>query len=186
MNKFSKAYDIICEKEKANMVAQGLSGIAGFPWTLVVDAGVIPTLYIPLYNQLRLNFARTSDQADRIADLLLEIAPEILSDIVFDKIAGQIPLIGTFFNVLCAKNMTWRLGILFTMLAARGEEIHSEKVRESMTLIRASFPQKNFWRFTRPSLGQFELLCAQFQDIDQAEYNARIDERLREMHIADF
>ena len=186
MSKFKQTYDNICGKEQANMIAQGLSGIAGFPFTLAVDAGVIPTLYMPMYSKLRSLFGRTTSQNDKIKDLILEIAPEILSDFLFDKIIGNVPLIGIYFNAICAKSMTWRLGILFTMLSARGEEISSEKVSESMALIRASFPQKNFWRFIRPSYSEFERLCVQFQNISQSEYNARVDRKLKEMKIADF
>ncbi|MDR1540915.1 MAG: hypothetical protein LBU32_23510 [Clostridiales bacterium] len=60
MGKFQRAYYEICGKEEANMIAQGLSGIAGFPWTLGVDAGVIPALYMPLYANLQNIFNRHS------------------------------------------------------------------------------------------------------------------------------
>ena len=168
------------------MLVQGVSGLAGFPWTLAVDAGVIPTLYMPMYSELRAVFGRFTRQNDKMTELIIEIAPEIVSDILFDKIAGQIPLIGVYFNAICAKSMTWRLGILFAMLSARGEMISSEKISESMELIRASFPQKNFWQFTRPTFKEFERLCAQFQDISQEEYNRRVEHKLKGMKVADF
>ena len=44
---------------------------------------------------------------------------EILSDLSVDKIGGQIPVLGIPFNMMCAKAMTYQLGILFAMLSAR-------------------------------------------------------------------
>ncbi|MDR1540916.1 MAG: hypothetical protein LBU32_23515 [Clostridiales bacterium] len=122
---------------------------------------------------------------DKVKYIILEIAPEILVDVMFDKFAGQIPVVGIYFNAICAKNMTCRLGVLFTMLAARGEEINQEKISDSMKLIRAAFPQEGFWKFARPAFSKFESLCASFQDISKTEYNARVDRKLAEMKVAD-
>lgn len=47
---------------------------------------------------------------------------EIISDIVVDKVIGNIPYIGLPANMIAAKAMTWRLGILFGRLT-----IHSRR-----------------------------------------------------------
>ena len=52
-------------------------------------------------------------------------------------------MIGLPANMIAAKAMTWRLGILFGMLAARGEEINQENVNHAIVLIRNIFPQRD-------------------------------------------
>ena len=54
-----KAYEIINEKAGSNIVIQGLSGIMGFPFTLLADGAVIFTHYGAVLNEIRSLYGRT-------------------------------------------------------------------------------------------------------------------------------
>ena len=110
-DKAEKAYKLIMSKAKNNSIIQGLSGIAGFPFTIGVDVAVIPTIYIPLWNEIREIYGYDKLETEKMIPILKPILPEIFTDLALDKFAGQIPLIGVYFNAICAKTMTWRLGI---------------------------------------------------------------------------
>ena len=71
--------------------------------------------------------------------ILKEILPEIFVDLALDKFAGQIPIIGIYFNAICAKTMTWRLGMLFTFLSSRTSEVPINSVAKALKLMRHMF-----------------------------------------------
>ena len=48
-----RSYEIINEKASSNIVIQGLSGVLGFPFTLLADGAVIFTHYGTMLNEIR-------------------------------------------------------------------------------------------------------------------------------------
>ena len=153
-----RVYDIIDKKVGSNVAMQGLSGLAGFPFTVITDVAVLFSHYGPMLNEIRVVYGRSPITKTAFGPVLNGCKRELLTDMVLDKIVGNIPLIGLPANMICAKAMTWRLGILFGMLAARGEDINQQNVANAVQLIRKLFPQKNSLMFQKPSAGTVEKL----------------------------
>jgi len=153
-----KVYDIIAKNAESNIAIQGISSVFGFPFTLIVDLGVFFTHYGPMLNEIRTVYGRQPLSKDSLLPILKGCKKELLSDMILDKIFGNLPVVSLPANMLCAKAMTWRLGILFGMLAARGEEISVDNAAHAVTLIRTMFPQKDSLLFKRPSAGVVEKL----------------------------
>jgi len=74
--------------------------------------------------------------------------------------------------------MTWRLGTLFAMLAARGDEIDDSIVKESMMLIRKVFPQTDMFKFTTPDRAAYLKLIEGVSDISQDTYKHKVNKML--------
>lgn len=173
-----RAYTIIDSKASSNMVIQGLSGIMGFPFTLIADGAVLFTHYGTMLNEIRDLYAREPVNESVISDIIGGISNELLFDVVMDKFLGNVPLIGIYFNSICAKTMTWRLGILFTMLAARGESIDGFSVAQTTKLIRQVFPQTDAFSFKKPKYSQFEKMVVSVTDNSQDQFNSKINKAL--------
>ncbi len=161
-NRFSAAvYKLIEEKANSNTLVQGLTGLVGFPLTLIADGAVVFTHYGAMLNEIRALKGYGPVTADVIKPIVTSISGEILFDLVADKVLGQIPLIGVYFNVICAKTMTWRLGILFAMLAKRGEGLSGDDMTMLARRIRMRFPQSDAITFKQPDYGVFETLMSE-------------------------
>jgi len=154
----ARVYDIISRKASSNVLMQGLTGWVGFPFTLFADAAVFFTHYGPMLNEIRAVFGRKPMSMDYLWPVIKGCKDEVISDIVVDKVIGNIPIIGLPANMIAAKAMTWRLGILFGMLASRGDEINQENVEHAVVLIRNIFPQKDSYLFRKPSVTNVEKL----------------------------
>ena len=154
----SAAYKLIEEKANSNTLIQGLTGLVGFPFTLLADGAVVFTHYGAMLNEIRALKGYPAVTADVIKPIVYSISSEILFDLVADKVLGQIPIIGIYFNVICAKTMTWRLGILFSMLAVRGEGLDGEDMKALARRIREHFPQSDAMTFKQPDYDTFALL----------------------------
>ena len=146
-----RVYDIIEKKVGSNVAMQGLSGLLGFPFTAIADVTVFFPHYGPMLNEVRAVYGRAPIGIEAFWTVIKLCKQELLADMVLDKLVGNLPLIGLPANMICAKAMTWRLGILFGMLAARGEEINQQNVANAVHLIRELFPQKNSLMFQKPS-----------------------------------
>lgn len=170
----SRAYEIIEKKAGSNLAMQGLSGALGFPFTVIADVGVIFTHYGPMINDIRRIYGLNETDAKALRPVVEGCSEEILSDFVFDKIGGQIPIIGIPFNMMCAKAMTWRLGILFTMLSARGQDINKSNVKNAAVLIRKLFPNKKTFSFSKPSVVIFEKLVNTFENESVDDFDSKI------------
>lgn len=157
-SKEARVYDIIARNAGSNVAMQGLSGILGFPFTAIADVGVFFTHYGPMLNEIRAVYGRQPLSKDSLIPILKGCKSELLSDMILDKIIGNVPLFGLPANMICAKAMTWRLGILFGMLAARGEDISADNVAHAVALIRTMFPQRESLMFKRPSASIVEKL----------------------------
>lgn len=130
VSKTAKVYELIDKKAGSNEAMQGISGVFGFPFTLMTDAAVIFTHYGPMVNEIRAMYGRSSVSKDALLPVMKGASSEILSDLVFDKVIGQIPLVGILSNIMCAKAMTGKIGLLFAVLAATGKEATHEIVRK--------------------------------------------------------
>jgi len=173
-----KAYELINEKASSNILVQGLSGIMGFPFTLIADGAVIFTHYGTMLNEIRSLYNRTPVSEAVVSAIIKGISNELLFDVVADKVLGQVPLIGIYFNAICAKTMTWRLGILFTMLSARGEAIDDNTVADTTKLIRLVFPQTDAFSFKQPTYNTFLKMIASVAGNSMEQFNNKITKAL--------
>jgi len=164
LNQFvSNSYRIIDEKAKSNSLIQGLTGIVGFPYTMLADGAVIFTHYGTMFNEIRALEGYGKIGREVIEPVVKSISSEILFDLVGDKILGQIPVLGIYFNAICAKTMTWRLGILFSMLTLHGDQIDEASAKQMAKKIREAFPQSSAMTFTQPSYESFEKMLKEQQ-----------------------
>ncbi|MDR1531372.1 MAG: hypothetical protein LBS62_04180 [Clostridiales bacterium] len=170
-----KAYNEIRSKADSNMLLQGVSGFFGSAVTLGVDVAVVGTHYVPLFNNIRRVYGRGPLDGGVIIPIVKNILNECLFDLVFDKVLGYVPVIGVYANVMCAKTMTWRLGVLFAMLASRGEEIASDIVRDCVFVIRHMFPQNNAYKLAQPDLETFTQMVTSVHNNSQDEFAERIN-----------
>ncbi len=170
-----RAYAVIASKANANSITQALSGVAGFPFTIAADVVVIPTIYMPLWNEIRRIYFQPPLDTMALGSIVGKIMPEILTDLTMDKILGNVPFLGIYFNAICAKAMTWRLGTLFTFLSSCGSDIPEDCVQKSMILIRKAFPQNDMFKFQTPDMMRFIRLVTSVSSLSEAEMNARLD-----------
>lgn len=180
-NKAQECYSIIAGKASNNQWVQGISGIFGFPFTLAADVGVIPGIYAPLWIEIRSVYCQAPVSLEASGSVIKNIIPEVLSDLVLDKALGQIPLLGIYFNVICAKHMTWRLGTLFSMMSARGEEIVSDNITSCMKLIRMLFPQQGQFSFTTPDKSTFIKVVSSVSDVSPQDFTTKVSKALSAM-----
>lgn len=173
-----RAYEIINSKASSNIAIQGLSGVLGFPFTLLADGAVIFTHYGTMLNEIRSLFGRTPVSENVVSSIVKGISSELIFDVVADKFLGNVPLVGIYFNAICAKTMTWRLGILFTMLSARGEAIDDYAVQDTTKLIRLVFPQTDAFKFQQPTYPTFEKLVLSVTDNTMEQFNNKISKAL--------
>ena len=171
-------YQIIDNKANSNAVLQGISGFFGFVATMAVDVGTIPLIYATLWNEIRAVYGQPEIGTDDALKVIANILPEVLSDAVFDKVLGNVPIIGVYFNAICAKQMTWRLGTLFTLLASRGEAISSVKCKEAMMMIRHMFPQKDMFSFTTPDREKFIQMADSVSNTSADKFNEKVESAL--------
>ena len=159
--KAKKVYELIQAKASSNEFVQGLTGVLGFPFTLLGDVGTIFTHYGPMMNEIRNVYGRQPASSEVIRPIFESCRTELFTDILVDKIVGQIPVIGIAANIMCAKTMTWRMGLLFALMALQGEDFQTENAAEAMRKIRLSFPQSAMFTFATPSIDAVDALLAE-------------------------
>ena len=98
---------------------------------------------------------RTPVSESVVTTIVKGISSELIFDVVADKVLGNVPLIGVYFNAICAKTMTWRLGILFTMLSARGEAIDDATVQDTTKLYSYGFPADRRFQISAADIPNF-------------------------------
>lgn len=180
-NQNARVYDIINSKAGSNTAMQALSGLMGFPFTTIMDVAVFFTHYGPMLNDIRAVYGRTPIGKDDLAHVVKGCKQELLADMVLDKFIGNIPLFGLPANMICAKAMTWRLGLLFGMLSARGEEISQDSVLLAVRLIRTLFPQTDSLLFKKPSAATVEKLLSGVEEKSIETFDAKVNRLLDEM-----
>lgn len=149
------AYDLVNSKASNNSLIQGVSGAFGLLATLPVDALSLPMIYGAMWNDIRQLYGHPVADWAETGTVLKSVIPEIVADVVLDKVMGNVPVVGIYFNAICAKMMTWRLGTLFAVLAARGPELLSADVRGAIALVRESLPKSGVFTFNTPDRALF-------------------------------
>lgn len=177
----AKVYDIIEKKAGSNIAMQAVSGLMGFPFTTIMDIAVFFTHYGPMLNDIRTVYGRTPISKDDLGHVINGCKQELLADMVLDKFIGNIPLFGLPANMICAKAMTWRLGLLFGMLSARGEEINQDSVILAVRLIRTLFPQTDSLLFKKPSALTVEKLLTGVAETSVETFDAKVNRVLNEI-----
>ncbi len=173
-----QSYEIINRIASSNVVIQGLTGVLGFPFTLMADGAVIFTHYGAMLNEIRSLYQLPPVSEAVVSSIVKGISSELLVDVIFDKVLGQLPIVGIYFNAICAKTMTWRLGVLFTMLSARGEIIDDSSVADCTKMIRLVFPQKDTFTFAQPTYDTFEKLVSSVTNNSEDEFKDKISKAL--------
>lgn len=177
-------YNLINEKSTSNIAIQGASGLLGWPWTTAADVGVVFTHYGPMLNEIRILYGRNPVSIDVVAPIIQGCMSELLTDLILDKVVGQIPIIGFGANIICAKAMTWRLGILFAMLSSRGESIDINNVKNATKFIREVFPQKSSLRFEKPSRNDVHVLLRKIANESVVSFNEIIENMRKQIENA--
>ena len=78
---FDVIYKLIGRRANSNAFIQGISGAAGFPFTLAADAAVLLTHYEPLINDIRRLYGRSLISSGDAGRLFAGMFKEILIDI---------------------------------------------------------------------------------------------------------
>lgn len=177
----ARIYDIIAGKAGSNTAMQDLSGLMGFPFTTIMDVAVIFTHYGPMLNDIRAVYGRAPIGKEDLGHVIKGCRQELLADMVLDKLIGNIPILGLPANMICAKAMTWRLGLLFGMLSARGEEIDLDSVLLSVRLIRTLFPQTDSLLFKKPSAVTVEKLLTGVEETSLETFDRKVSRLLDEL-----
>lgn len=177
-----QVYELIESKASSNIALQGLTGALGFPFTAIGDVAAFFTHYGPMLNQIRVLYGRKPVPKESMMTILDGCKSELLADIVIDKVLGNLPVLGLPANMICAKAMTWRLGILFGMLAARGEEIDAENVKSAVQLIREMFPQRDSLLFKKPSISVTEKLLRSVEDTTVEAFESKMERILNALN----
>ena len=123
-------YNMIKEYAKTNSLIQTVSGCFGFPTNLCVDGAVLLTHYVPMINNIRNVYNLGSADMSAVIPVLKGSITVLLADVLFDKFVSNIPLVGIVSNYICAKILTWRLGLLFGYLSKHNLEINGENVKK--------------------------------------------------------
>lgn len=176
---FDMVYKLINSKANSNSFIQGVSGVFGFPATLVVDCAVLQTHYEPMINGIRDLYGRSRITAADASLVFGSLIKEILVDLAVDKFIGNIPVAGIYFNVLSAKALTWRLGMLTAVISSRGEDFTKSNLSDVIKLIRNVTPQTNILKFTKPDYNTFKKIVLSVSDNEVAVFDYKIQTALK-------
>lgn len=172
-----QCYKLIDERADRNSIIQGASGFFGVGTALVVDAISIP-IYGQMWNDIRAIYGQPPVNTEEVKSVIKSIIPEMIADVAVDKLLGNIPIIGSYFNAACGKHMTWRLGTLFSVMASRGEDINHLKYKETMVLIRHLFPITDAAVFSSPNYDDFINIVSSVAGNSINELNLKVERAL--------
>lgn len=176
-----EVYDKTNSLAVANAWAQGLSGIAGSGFNLLVDAGVIP-FYVGLWNNIRKIYGKGEITLHAAGEYLKPNLGFLVQDLVWDKLVGSVPVIGAPLNAAFGKALTWRLGAWFGMLSALGEESDNSKAitTSTMGLARDTFPSEgSAFSWKSPDKEVFVSFIASVDGLSCQEVQKRADQAVK-------
>lgn len=176
---FDVIYKMINSKANSNAFIQGITGITGFPSTLVVDGIVIFTHYEPLINDIRKIYGRSEISAKELSPMMGSIVKEILLDLAVDKVLGHVPVAGAYFNAVSAKALTWRLGMLVAVISARGEEFTKANISNVIKLIRYITPLNELLKLKKPDYEVFKRITLSVTDNEITTFNDKVQTALK-------
>lgn len=171
---FDMVYKMIKTKANSNAFIQGICGITGFPSTLAIDGIVILTHYEPLLNDIRALYGRTPITIKDSAPIFNSMFKEIMVDLAVDKIMGNVPIAGVYFNAISAKNLTWRLGMLVVIASRRGNDFNKNILFDLIKLIRYITPQTNIFKFIKPDYEMFKKIVVSVSDNEPETFESKI------------
>ena len=171
---FDMTYKLIKSKANSNAFIQGVTGITGFPSTLVVDGIAIFTHYEPLINDIRKLYGRGEFSAKDLSPLIGSLVKELLFDVVADKILGNVPVAGAYFNAVSAKALTWRLGMLVTIISSRGETFNKETISSVIKLVRYITPLNELLKFKKPDRDVFKRIVTSVSGNEMSEFDNKV------------
>ena len=167
-------YKMIHSRASSNAFIQGVSGIGGFPSTLAIDAVVLLTHYEPMINEIRSIYGRSRLTAKDFAAATGGLYKELLVDLMTDKLLGNVPVLGVYFNAISAKALTWRLGMVAAVLSSRGEEFNRRNVADVIKLISYATAQRNMFRFRKPDYEFFRKIVLSVSDNDVTTFEDKL------------
>lgn len=173
------SYNVIDETAKSDAMVEAISGLAGFPFTIAADGLTIVTHYLPMLNKIRSMFGKTPWTKETFGPVLKGTYNDLLFDILFDKVLGQIPLLGIYFNYICAKSLMWRMGILCAMCSCLENDIKDvESIKKAVVLIREIFPQRDTFKFAQPDYNTYKKLITSLMGNPQNIFENKINKAL--------
>ena len=163
-----ETYYFIEATANKNLLMQGISGAIGFPYTLLVDGLALFLYYEPMINKIRNNYSLSAINKEEFVNLIQSSGNELFYDLVIDKIVGNIPVVGVYANIVCAKILTWRLGLLFFYLSARNLELSKNNITVTLKFIRRMMnPNDIFLKLNTPQLNEMNsFLNSYFCELD--------------------
>lgn len=176
---FNIAYKTIKSKANSNAFLQGVTGITGFPSNLVVDGIAIFTHYKPLINDIRKLYGRSEISAKELSPMMGSLVKELLFDVVADKVFGSVPVAGVYFNAVSAKALTWRLGMLVTIISSRGEEFNKENISSVIKLIRYITPLNELLKLKKPDYDVFKRIATSVSGNEMSEFDNKVQTALK-------
>lgn len=175
---FDLAYKMINGKANSNAFIQGVTGITGFPSTLVVDGIVIFTHYEPMINDIRKLYGRSEISAKELSPMMGGLIKEILVDVAVDKVLGHVPVAGAYFNAVSAKALTWRLGMLIVIISSRGEEFTKENISSIIKLIRYITPINELLKLKKPDYDVLKRIVLSVSGDEINDFDSKIKRAL--------
>lgn len=177
---YDVAYKMISKKANSNAIFQGISGLGGIAGRVVADAAVLLTHYEPLVNDIRKLYGRNSLSLKEISPVFNGLLKDLLKDIAVDKIVGKaVPVAGIYLNLLSARVLTWRIGLVALILSSRGEEFDRTNVSDVAKLVRFLTPQLNKLKFTKPDYETIKKVVCSVADNDVEVFEDKIQTALK-------
>ncbi|MFF8942480.1 hypothetical protein ACF1A5_09420 [Streptomyces sp. NPDC014864] len=178
----ARVYGLTGDLALSNMWWQGLSAVVGFGVPILVDGAAL-VAYSDLWSDVRTIYGKGRISAHAAKEYLKPNLGFLVQDFLWDKVIGQIPLIGIPFNVAFAKATTWRLGAWFGALAALGdgddEATNGQVVGASMDLIKRLFPSTgSVFDFKSPDRETFIALIASLDGLSAKTAEDRFNNAL--------
>lgn len=174
-----RTYQIIEETANSDAVIEAISGFLGFPFTLIADGTTVLTNYVPMLNKIRALYDKEPWTLSSFGPVFKALSNELLFDVLFDKVLGNVPLVGIYFNYICAKSLTWRLGMLCAMCSCLDADINDiEILKKTVILIREVFPQKSVFSFSAPDYGTFKKLMTSLVNNSEDVFRNKIAQAL--------
>jgi len=170
-------YSKIEQTSISNAFIQGSGGLFGTLVTASIDVFAIG-IYSTLWDEIRGVYGHEPYDSTTIKTLIPKLGKEIITDVALDKVLGYIPVVGIYTNAICAKTLTWRLGILFAMLSARGSSVPDNEAIKAIQLIREVYPQKDMFSFKTPDRESVIRLIVGVENLSEKEFNSKVTKAL--------
>mgnify|MGYP000529984447 CR=1 FL=1 len=173
--KHSYAYDLIEKKSVSNIFIQGAGGVLGTISTFGADIYAF-RIYSELWDEIRIIYGHQPFELDEVSAIIPKLGKEIITDIALDKVLGYVPIIGVFTNAICAKTMTWRLGILFAILSSKGDILPGDdEIIKAVCLIREMYPQKDMLTFVTPKKDAVIKILLSIENNTDKKFKEKLD-----------